>query len=200
MGQRGGSFAFRRSEVGEVQRPVPAKSGSSTTSCRPWAATDFMGGSPVSGAETEPSGRTTRIVPPFCVTSSAPSGRNANAHAPVRPPATGWTATGGEGLAGGGRIGLSLKGGLRLRRLRPCHREQHGSDQRGQRTGRPAGHCFQHAEMITSPSQRTKDEIRHAFAPSCRGRDRWRGFSAKVSARRALFTLLSARFLYEAWP
>src|SRR5678815_1955943 len=80
-----------------------AKSGSSTTSCSPCAAADFTGGTPASGADTEPlSGRTTRIVPLFCVTSSEPLGRIASAQAPVSPVAIVCTATGGDGLVGAG--------------------------------------------------------------------------------------------------
>ena len=87
--------------------------GSSTTSCSPCAAVDFTGGTPASGAETDPlSGRTMRIVPLFCVTSRAPFGRIANAQAPVSPPATVCTLIGAEGFAGGGASVWPAKAGF----------------------------------------------------------------------------------------
>ena len=47
---------------------------------------------------------TIRIVPAFCVIRKLPSGRNAIAHAPVRPPATVSTANGDDGFAGAGAL------------------------------------------------------------------------------------------------
>src|SRR6266404_6649687 len=79
-----------------------AKSGSSRTSCSPWAATALTGGTPARGAEMDPSGRTMRMLPEFSVTRKLPSGRKEIDHAPLKPVAMVCTLTGGEALAGGG--------------------------------------------------------------------------------------------------
>src|SRR5678816_1809848 len=112
MGQVAGASPFGGAKYVKYSVRFFAKSGSSTTSCRPCAATDFTPGTPASGADTTPSGLTIRMVPAFCVTSRLPSGRNAIAHAPVSPVAIVCVLNGDDALAGRGASVCPGKAGL----------------------------------------------------------------------------------------
>src|ERR1700704_1717637 len=89
-----------------------AKSGSSTTSCRPCAATTLTPGTPARGADTTPSGRTIRIVPALSVTRKLPSGRNATHHGPLSLVVTVSMVNAGDGVAGGGALVCPGNAGL----------------------------------------------------------------------------------------
>src|SRR5512134_2017401 len=102
MGQVAGASPIGGAKYVKYTRRLLVKSGSSTMSCSPCAATDFTGGTPSSGADTMPPGLTMRIVPLFWETRMLPSGRKATAQAPVSPPASVSTVNPVDRVAGGG--------------------------------------------------------------------------------------------------
>src|SRR6185369_1443388 len=76
--------------------------------------TDFTSGTPANGAETTPSRRTIRMVPPLSVTRKLPSGRKASENGELRRLVMVSTFSAGEGFAGFGASVCLGKAGFGL--------------------------------------------------------------------------------------
>ncbi len=109
-------FAFRRREVGEVERPVAREVGIEQQVVQALRGDGLhAGGTPASGADTTPSGRTIRIVPLASVMRKLPLGRNAMLHGPLSRLVTVSTVNAADGFDGAGAFVCPAK-----RRLRPA--------------------------------------------------------------------------------